>query len=139
MVRIEVLSLSIPGIDDKRINRDFRPLGTLDSVPQQGAPEFASMVGESNGKAPQTRDGHRWIARQPFGAPDRHGREENPACGQCVEASNPICCNLAGHETCGGAASHILTGLLPKIAVERLHPASKLRTVMAVPKWLYDK
>ena len=139
MVRIEALRLFILGIDDKRVDGDFGPAGTLYGVPQQGTAEFMAMIGESDCKAPQARDGHRRITWQAFGKPDRHLRKEHPARSQCIEAGNPICRDLAGHEASGGAAAHILAGLLPEIAIERIHPARKLRAIMAWPKWLYEE
>ena len=81
MVQIEGFRLFILGINDKSMHSDFRPGGTIHGVPQQGAPKFASMVGESDGKAPQPRDGHSGIAWQAFGKPDWHLSKENPACG----------------------------------------------------------
>jgi hypothetical protein len=139
MVQIEALRLFILRIDDKRVNGDFGPPRTLYRIPQQGASEFAAMIGERDGKPPQARDGHGGIAWQTFGEPGWHLREENPASGQCVEPGNPICRDLAGHKTRRSAAAHILTGLLPKIAVERIHPAPKLRTIMGWPKRLDDE
>ena len=44
-----------------------------------------------------------------------------------------------GHKTRCDAASHILAGLLPKIAIERIHPARKLRAIVAWPKWLNNE
>ena len=81
VVEIEVLRLFILGIDDKRVNGNFGPPRTLDCIPQQGASEFTAMPGESDGKAPQARDGYHGIAWQAFGEPDWHPREENPAGG----------------------------------------------------------
>ena len=37
------------------------------------------------------------------------------------------------------AAAHILAGLLPKIAIQRIHPTRKRRTIMARPKRLNDE
>ena len=139
MVQIEALRLFILGINDKRVHGDFGPAGTLYGIPQQGTPEFTAMIGEGDGKAPQARDGYCRIARQAFGKSDWHLRKKHPTCSQCIEAGNPICRDLAGHEASGGAAAHILAGLLPEIAIERIHPARKLRTMMAWPKWLYDE
>src|SRR5450756_2172778 len=129
MVQIETLRLFILGIDDQRVHGDFGPAGTLHGIPQQGTPEFTAMIGESDGKASQARDGYRRVAWQAFGESDWHLREENPARGQCIEPGNPICRNLPGHEARGGAAAHILASLLPEIAIERVHPAPKLRTI----------
>jgi hypothetical protein len=139
MVQIEALRLFILGINDKRVYGDFRPTGTLYGIPQQSTPEFPAMIGESYGKASQARDGYCWIAWEAFRKSGWHLRKQHPACSQCIEAGNPICRTLAGHEAGGGAAAHILAGLLPKIAIERIHPARKFRTVVAWPKGLYDE
>jgi hypothetical protein len=63
-----------------------------------------------------------------------HLREQNSAGGQCIEPGNPICRRLAGHEARGGAAAHILAGLLPEITIERVDSAPKFRAVVAWPK-----
>ena len=139
MVHIEGLRLVILGINDNRVHGDFGPTGTLYGIPQQGSPKFTAMVGESDGKAPQARDRYCRIAWQAFGKSDWHLRKEHAACSQCKEAGNPICRDLAGHEACGGAAAHILAGLLPEVAIQRIHTARKLRSTMAWPKWLYDE
>jgi hypothetical protein len=97
------------------------------------------MIGSRDGKPPQARDGNRGIAWQTFGQPDRQLREENPARGQCVEPGNPACGDFAGDKTRSGATAHILAGLLPKIAVQRIHAARKLRTIVACPKRLNDE
>ncbi len=133
MVQIETLRLFILGIDHKRVHGDFGPPGTLDGIPQQGTPEFTAMIGESDGKAPQSRDGYGRIARQAFGKSDWHLRQKHPSRSQCIEAGNPICPFLAGHETSRDSAARILAGLLPEIAIERIHAAPKLRTVLAWP------
>ena len=139
MVQIEVLRLFILGIDDKRVRGDFGPAGALYGIPQQGAAEFTALIGKSDGKASQARDGHRRIAGQAFGESDWHLGEENSGGGQCIEPGNPICRDLAGHEARGGAAAHILASLLPEITIERVDSAPKLRTVVAWPKRLYDE
>lgn len=139
MMRIETLRLFVLGIDDKRVHGDFGPAGTLYGIPQQGTPEFTAMIGESDGKAPQARDGYCRIAWQAFGKSDWHLRKEHPACSQCIEAGNTICRDLAGHEASRDSAARILAGLLPEIAIERIHAARKMGTIMAWPKWLYHE
>ena len=139
MVHIKGLSLLILGINDKRVHRDFRPPGTLYGIPKQSTSEFTAMIGESDGKAPRARDGYRRIARQAFGKPDWHLPKEHAGRSQRIEAGNPICGNLAGHEAGGGAAAHILAGLLTEIAVKRIHPACKLRTIVVWSKRLDDE
>ena len=139
MVRIETLRLFILGINDKRVHSDFGPTGTVYGIPQQGTAEFTAMIGESDGKAPQARDGYCRIARQTFGKPDWHLRKEHRTRSQCIEAGNPICRDLAGHEASRDSAARILAGLLPEIAIERIHAARKLPTIVARPKWLYDE
>jgi hypothetical protein len=139
IVEIETLRLFILGINDKSVHGDFGPTGTLYGIPQQGTPEFTAMKGESDGKAPQARDGYGRIAWLAFDESEWHLREKNPARGQCIEPGNPICRDLVGHEARGGAAAHILASLLPEIAIERVHPAPEFRTIMAWPKWLYDE
>ena len=139
MVQIEILRLFILGIDDQRVHGDFGPAGALYGIPQQGAPEFVALIGKRDGQATQARDGYRGIAWQAFGESDRHLREQNSAGGQCIEPGNPICRHLAGHETRGGAAAHILASLLPEITIKRVRPAPELRTIVAWPKWLYDE
>ena len=116
MVHIKGLSLFSLGINDKRVHRDFRPTGALYGIPKQSTSEFTAMKGESDGKAPQARDGYRRIARQAFGKLDWHLPKEHAARSQCIEAGNPIRGNLAGHEAGGGAAAHIRAGLLTEIA-----------------------
>jgi hypothetical protein len=137
MVQIETLCLFILGIHDKRVHGDFGPTGTLYGIPQQDTPEFTAMIGESDGKAPQARDGYCRIARQAFGKSDWHLCNEHATRSQCIEAGNPICRDLAGHEASRDSAARILAGLLPEIAIERIHAARKLRTIVAWPKWLY--
>jgi hypothetical protein len=139
MVQIEALRLFILSIDDKRVNGDFRPAGTLDRIPQQGASEFMAVIGESDGKASHARDGYCRVAWQAFGKPDWHLRKGHTPRSQCIEAGDPACRDLAGHEASGGAAPHVLAGLLPEIAVEHIHAAGKLRSIVAWPKWLYDE
>ena len=97
------------------------------------------MIGARHGKAPQARDGCCRIARQAFGKSPWRLRQEHPACSQYIESGNPIRRDLADHKTRCDAASHILAGLLPKIAIERIHPARKLRTIVAWPKWFNDE
>jgi hypothetical protein len=139
MVQIEALRLFILSINDKRVNGNFGPPRTLYCIPQQGASEFTAMIGARDGKAAQARDGYGGIAWQTFGEPGWHLREENPGRRQCVEPGNPIGRDLAGDKTRRGAAAHILAGLLPEIAIKRIHPTRKLRTIMAWPKWLNDE
>ena len=139
MVQIETRRLFIFGIHDKHVHGDFGPNGTLYGIPQQCAPEFTAMIGESDGKAPQARDGYCGIARQAFGQSDWHLRKEHPTCSQCIEAGNPTCRDLAGHEASRDSAARILAGLLTEIAIERIRAARKLRTIVAWPKWLYDE
>ena len=81
MVQIEALRPFVLGIDDKRVSGDFGAIGTLYWVPQQCASEFQAMIGESDGKAAQPRDGYRRIAWRASGEPGRHLREEYPARG----------------------------------------------------------
>ena len=81
MVQIEALCLFILGIDDERVNGNFGPARTLYCIPQQGASEFAAMIGARDGKAPQGCDGHRRIAWQTFGESDWNLREEDPGRG----------------------------------------------------------
>ena len=139
MVQREALRLFILSIDDKRVNGNLGPARTLYGIPQQGAAEFTAMIGARDGKAAQARDGYGGIAWQTFGEPGWHLREENPGRRQCVEPGNPIGRDLAGDKTRRGAAAHILAGLLPEIAIERIHPTRKLPTIMAWPKWLNDE
>jgi len=139
MVQIEALRLFILDINDKRIDGNFGSTGTGHRIPQQGASEFAAMVGEGDGKATQARDGNGRITRQTFGKPGWHLRQEYPARGKCVEPGNAIRCDLAGDKTHRGAAAHILAGLLPKIAIERIHAAGKLRTIVTWRKRLDGK
>ena len=70
----------------------------------------------------------------PFG--DRYVFKQE---AEYVEPGNPICRHLAGHETRGGAAAHILAGPLPEIAIQRIHAARELRTIMARPELLYEE
>jgi hypothetical protein len=139
MVQVEALRLFVLGIDDQRVNGNFGPTGALYGIPQQGASEFAPVAGARNGKAPQPCDGHRGIAWQTLGESDWHLREKDPSRSQCVKPGNPIYRDLAGHKTRGDAAAHILAGLLPKIAIERVHPTRKLRAIMAGPKRLNEE
>jgi len=136
VVQIEARRLFILSIDDKRVNRDIGPPRTLNCIPQQGASELTAMVGDSDRKAPQTRDRHHGIAWQTFGESHWHPREENPARGQCVEPGNAICRDLPCYKTRRGAAPHILAGLLEKIAIERIHAARKPGAIVVRPKWL---
>ncbi len=122
-MQTEALRLFILSINDNRVNGDFGPARTPYCIPQHSASEFPAMIGARDGKAPQACDGYRGIAWQTFGEPDRHLREENRARSQCVEPGDPICGDLAGHKTRRGAAAHIPAGLLPKIAIESIHPA----------------
>ena len=139
MVQIEALRLVILGINDKRVHGDFGLAGTIYGIPQQGTPEFTAMKGARDGKAPQARDGYCRIAWQAFGKSDWHLRQEHPTRSQCVEAGNPMCRDLAGHEARRDSAARILARLLPEIAIERIHAARKLRTIVARPKWLYNE
>ena len=139
MVQIETLRLFVLGIDDQRVHGDFGPAGTHYGIPQQGTPEFAAMIGESDGKAPQARDGYCRIARQAFGKSHWHLRQEHPTCSQCIESGNPIRRDLAGHEASRDSAARILAGPLPEIAIQRIHAAPKRRTIVAWLKWLYDE
>ena len=139
MVSIEVPGLFILGIDNKRVHGDFGPAGALHGVPQQRGPEFATAIVKGNGKAAKARHGNDRIAWHAFGKPGRHSREEHPACGQGIEAGDAIGRDFARHEAGCGAAAHILSRLLPKVAIERIHPALKPRTIMARPERLYDE
>jgi len=139
MVQIETLRLIVLGIDDKRVHGDFGPAGTLYGIPQQGTPEFTATIGESDGKAPQARDGCCRIARQAFGKSPWRLRQEHPACSQYIESGNPIRRDLAGHEASRDSAARVLAGPLPEIAIQRIHAAPKRRTIVAWLKWLYDE
>jgi hypothetical protein len=97
------------------------------------------MISEGDGKAPQARDRHHRITGQTFGKACWHPREENPARSQSIEAGNPVCRNLAGHKTRGGAAAHILASLFLEITVEGIHPARKTYTIMVGPKRFDDE
>ena len=79
MVQIEPLRLLILGINDKRVNGNVGPAGTFYGVPQQGSSEFEAVIGESNRKAPHSRDGNRRITWQTLGKPGWDLAEENPA------------------------------------------------------------
>jgi len=139
MVQIEILRLFILGIDDQRVDGHFGPAGALYGIPQQSAPEFTVLIGQSDSHASQARDGYRRIAWQAFSESDRHLGEENPAGGQCIEPGNPFCRRFAGHKARGGAAAHILASLFPEITIERVDSTPKFRTIVAWPKRLYDK
>ena len=139
MVRIEALRLVILGVNDERVNGNLGPARALYRIPQQGASEFAAMIGARDGKAPQPCHGYRGIAWQTFGESGWHLGEEDPSRSQCIEPGNPICRDLARHKTRRDAAAHILAGLLPKIAIERIHTTRKLRAIMAWSKWLNDE
>jgi hypothetical protein len=126
-------------VDDNRVSGNFGPVGTLYCIPQQGSSEFQAMIGESDGQASQSGDGNRRIAWQTFRQSGWHLREKNPTRRQCLEPSNPIRHDLAGHEARSRAAAYILAGLLPKIAIERNHTTRILRMIVARCKRLNDE
>jgi hypothetical protein len=139
MMPVEVLRLLVLGIDDECVDRNFRPSGTVNRIPQHGSAEFETVVAESDGQPSQTRDGNGWIARQPLR--ERRGQlgEENTACRQCVVPGNSAGGDFASHKAGRRATAHILTNLVEKIPVERINPAGKPCAIVAWRKGLNDE
>ena len=96
MMPIKALSLFVLAVDDKRVNGNLGPSSTVYCIPQQGASEFETMIGGSDGKASQTRDGNRRIARQTLSQRGGHPGEENAARRQRIVSGDPACRDRPG-------------------------------------------
>jgi hypothetical protein len=79
MMPIEALRLFILSIDDKRVDGNFGPGGTVHGIPQEDTSEFEAMIGKSDGKASQAGDGNRRITWQTLGKRGWHLDEEDSA------------------------------------------------------------
>jgi hypothetical protein len=75
---IEAGRLFVFSIHDKRVDGNFGPAGAVHGVPQERASELEALIGKSDGKASQARDGDRGIAWQTPGKRGWYLGEEDP-------------------------------------------------------------
>src|SRR5690606_17629157 len=125
VMAVEARGIIVLRVDDKGYDTNARAHRAAHRIPQQCGSEATALVRDVNRQSSKQRHRHDGIARQATSDLVGHLLKQHAARRQCVIPGNDGRPGGMSDVADGDSPAHVLTGLLPEIAVKRGHAAGK--------------